>query len=109
LHPYTKDPYGIGRKDERTKYKFVSLISINADRKGASGAIFNKLKREGIQYWGGKGSIKKLMDAFMNYHDQIRDDLFKARGVGLQNQDSIIMENILMSLLDHGIVGIDTN
>ena len=103
---YTKDPYGIGRKDERTKYKFVSLISINANRSEASGAIFNKLKREGIQYKGGKGSIKKMMDAFMDYHDDIRDDLFTARGIGLQNQDSQIMENILMRLLDHGIIGL---
>ena len=103
---YTKDPYGIGRKDERTKYKFVSLISINANRSEASGAIFNKLKREGIQYKGGKGSIKKMMGAFMDYHDDIRDDLFTARGIGLQNQDSQIMENILMRLLDSGIIGL---
>jgi len=103
---YTKDPYGIGRKDERTKYKFVSLISINADRKEASGAIFNKLKREGIQYWGGKGSIKKLMDAFKDYHDPIKDCLFEAVGLDLQNLDSEIMERILMRLLDHGIVGL---
>ncbi|MCM2285343.1 MAG: hypothetical protein NDI81_11210 [Desulfobacula sp.] len=103
---YTKDPYAIGRKEERTKYKFVSLISINAERGEASGAIFNKLKREGIQHWGGKGSIKKMMDAFMDYHGPIRDDLFKARGIGLQNQDSQIMEGILMRLLDNGIVGL---
>ncbi|MBT4526293.1 MAG: hypothetical protein HOC24_07040 [Deltaproteobacteria bacterium] len=103
---YTKDPYMIGRKDERTKYKFVSLISINADRNEASGAIFNKLKREGIRYRKGKGSIKKMMDAFMDYHYPIRDDLFKARGLGLQYQDSQIMERILMRLLDHGIAGL---
>lgn len=103
---YTRDPYDIGRKDERTKYKFVSLISINADRQEASGAIYSKLKRDGIRYWKGKGSIKKMMDAFKDYHDPIRDDLFKAKGVGLQNQDSQIMERILMRLHDKGICGL---
>lgn len=103
---YTKDPYKIGRKNERTKYKFVSLISINADRKKASGGIYKKLNDEGIKYHKGKGSIKKMMDAFKDYHNPIRDDLFKAKGVGLQNIDSHIMEKILMRLHGLGICGL---
>jgi len=64
------------------------------------------LNGEGIKYHKGKGSIKKMMDAFKDYHDPIRDDLFKAKGVGLQNTDSIIMERILMRLHGLGICGL---
>lgn len=103
---YRKDPYGFSRARERKKYKFVSLISINAEEKDAAGAIYDKLKKEGIRYQGGTGSIKKMMDAFREYHAPIKDDLFSGVGVDLQNKDSIIMEKILMRLHDLGICGL---
>ena len=103
---YRKDPYMIGRKRERTKYKFVSLISINAEKEDAPGAIYDCLKKQGIKYRKGKGSIKKMMDAFKEYHAPVKEFLFTGKGLELQNDDSCIMENILMELHELGITGL---
>ncbi len=103
---YTADPYNIGKKSERAKYKLVSLISINAEKNEAPGAIKEILDGENIRYGSGSGCITKLMDNYRDYHDQIKDYLFSGAGVELQNTDSNIMNEILAELSSRGIVGL---
>lgn len=94
------------KKEVRSKYKAVGLISINAEKKGAAGAIKEKLEQEKIYYGSGKGCIKELMSKMKNNHEPIKDFLFSGVGLDLQNSDSRIMEQILMALYEKGILAL---
>jgi DNA-binding ferritin-like protein (Dps family) len=103
---YRIDPYAIGTKEERTKYKFVSLISINAAKKEAAAAIKKLLRKHNIDYGSGKGCINKLIENYKEFHEPIKEYLFTSAGIDLQNTDSLIMEEILMELHQRGILGL---
>ncbi|QTA82346.1 Uncharacterized protein dnl_47200 [Desulfonema limicola] len=103
---YRQDPYGIlsETKEERKMYKLVQLISINAENeKKAVMAIRDAFRKKKIQYPLNNDAIHKLLDKFKKVHWQIAKYLHSGQGLKLQNKDSIITEDILISLMNENI------
>ena len=82
--------------DMRDKFKIVSLIGVNAtNRKSAIGAV--KYHIDCSEY-----PAKKLLSDFEQYHAPIKKYFYSGVGLKLQNMDSHIMMNVLISLLEKG-------
>jgi hypothetical protein len=107
---YRDDPYEVCEGLEMRKiYKAVGLIAINGDAtkpRKVSGAIRSELIKRDIPIPDGEMPIKRLINRFRDAHPQIADCLYNDKGVYLMNIDSRIMNNILMKLMDRGILGL---
>jgi len=104
---YTEDPYLVcGGSDLRDTFKAVGLIAINAEEKDATGAIRDELIARGIPLPKIDKPLVTLVNTFRDAHKQISKYLFSDIGVKLMNKDSEIMNNILMRLMDKGILGL---
>jgi hypothetical protein len=117
---YTGDIYDVdGDGVLRKAYKKISLIAINADTKNtavstACHEMIEMLKedkfkpREERSLPGNFNPkiVPELLAKFLDRHPLIEKYLCNDKGIKLQNKDSIIMNNILMSLLDHEIIGL---
>ncbi len=103
---FEEDPYAIGDGSERDKYKLVSLISINAAKRGSHIAVRDALKDAGFDTGKDLRPILKMMDNFKARHAPIKEFLFSGAGIDLQNKDSRIMEKIMTKLHDMGIVAL---
>jgi len=105
---YTDDPYLVcGGPDLRETYKAVGLIAINAKNdKSAYGAIRDELEARGIPLPKIDKPLVTLVNTFRDAHKPIYKYLFSDIGITLQNKDSKIMNNILMRLMDKGILGL---
>ena len=95
---FNEDPYAIGDGSQRDEYKLVSLISINAQKRGSHIAVRDALKDAGFDVAQDLSAIIKMMDDFKARHAPIQEFLFSGAGIGLQNTDSRIMEKIMMRL-----------
>ncbi|WP_245568892.1 hypothetical protein [Desulfobacter curvatus] len=103
---FTGDPYAIGDGSQRNEYKLVSLISINADKRGSHIAVRDALEDAGFDAAQDLTKIRKMMDDFKAHHAPIQGFLFSGAGIDLQNTDSRIMETIMMKLHAKGIVAL---
>ena len=107
---YRDDPYVICEGPEmRDTYKAVGLIAINGDGCKPGEVIYairDELTKRGIPIPFRKNPIKGLIKRFKEKHPKIVDCLYDDRGVELMNIDSRIMNNILMKLIDRGILGL---
>ena len=105
---YKEDPYRVcGGKDHRETYKIVGLIAINAKNdRSAYGAIRDELEASGIPLPKIDKPLVSLVKTFREAHKQIAKYLFSDIGITLQNIDGEIMNNILMRLMDQGILGL---
>lgn len=95
---FNEDPYAIGDGSQRDEYKLVSLISINADKRGSHIAVRDALEDAGFDAAQDLTKILKMMDDFKARHAPIQEFLFSGVGIDLQNADSVIMEKIMMKL-----------
>jgi hypothetical protein len=104
---YPDDPYLVCEGSEmRATYKAVGLVAINAENVGkAYGGIFDELKSRGIPLPAGEKPITRLVNRFKDAHPRIAKYICADMGVHLMNIDSRIMNNILMKLMDRGILG----
>lgn len=102
---YQDDPYIVcGGADMRGTYKAVALVAINAkNEKSAYGAIRDELKSRGIPLPDMGKPLVTLVKTFREAHKPIGKYLFSDIGLTLQNYDSEIMNNVLISLMDFGI------
>jgi len=105
---YTDDPYLVcGGKDLRETFKAVGLIAINAkNERSAYRAISDGLEARGISLPKIKNPLVWLVKTFREAHKPIYKYLFSDIGITLMNKDSEIMNNILMRLMDKGILGL---
>ena len=105
---YQDDPYSVCEGPEQRKiYKKVALPAVNAkDKNKAYGAIREEFKKKGIPLPAGEKPLVKLVSAFRDAHEPISKYLFSDIGITLQNIDSKIMDAILGSLMDKGILGL---
>jgi hypothetical protein len=105
---YTEDPYLVcGGPEMRDIYKAVGLISINAENdQSAYGAIKDELKDRGLPLPASKKPLVALINTFRDAHKPIAKYLFSGIGLTLQNIDGNIMNAILKSLMDKGILGL---
>ena len=105
---YTDDPYLVcGGQDLRETYKAVGLIAINAENdKSAYGAIRDELTARGIPLPKIDKPLVALVNTFREAHKPIYKYLFSDIGITLMNKDGEIMNNILMRLMDKGILGL---
>jgi hypothetical protein len=111
---YRDDPFEICEgPDKRSIYKAVGLIAINGDEKKpykVSYAIRYKLIEMGIPLPIDEKEIERfinlLINRFRDAHPDIADCLYNDKGIHLMNIDSRIMNNILMKLIDQGILGL---
>jgi hypothetical protein len=105
---YTDDPYLVcGGKNLRDIYKIVGLIAINAENeRSAYGAIRDELSASGILLPKIDKPLVNLVKTFRETHKQISKYLFSDIGITLQNIDGEIMNNILIRLMDKGILGL---
>lgn len=99
---FTGDPYAIGDGSQRNEYKLVSLISINADKRGSHIAVRDALQNAGFDAAQDLTLIRQMMDDFKARHAPIQEFLFSGVGIDLQNADSRIMEKIMMKLCVEG-------
>ena len=108
---YKEDPYIVcGGSDLRDTFKAVGLIAINAeDKKSAYGAIRDELEARDIPLPKIKKPLVWLFKTFRQTHKPISKYLFSDIGITLQNKDSEIMNNILMRLMDKGILGLSVH
>ena len=97
---FTGDPYAIGDGSQRNEYKLVSLISINADKRGSHIAVRDALQNAGFDAAQDLTQIRKMMDDFKARHTPIQEYLFSGAGIDLQNADSRIMEKIMFYVYD---------
>lgn len=102
---YQDDPYIVcGGADMRGTYKAVALVAINAkNEKSAYGAIRDELKSRSIPLPGAEKPLVTLVKTFKEAHKPIGKYLFSDIGLTLQNYDSEIMNNVLVSLMNLGI------
>lgn len=103
---YEGDPYMIGDNSFRGEYKIVTLISINAQKRGAHVAIRDALDDAEFPVAENLKQVQILMKNYQEAHKPIEKYLFSGVGLDLQNKDSQIMEKILMRLHEHGILGL---
>ena len=105
---YKEDPYLVcGGSDLRDTFKAVGLIAINAeDIRSAYVVIRNDLETRGIPLPKIKKPLVWLVKTFRDAHKPISKYLFSDIGIDLMNIDSEIMNNILMRLMDKGILGL---
>ena len=105
---YTDDPYLVcGGKDLRETFKAVGLLAINVkSERSAYKAIEKNLKARGIPSPKVDKPFVWLVNTFREAHKPISKYLFKDIGITLMNKDSEIMNNILMRLMDKGILGL---
>ena len=103
---FNEDPYAIDDGSKRNEYKLVSLISINADKRGSHIAVRDALQNAGFDKTQDLSAIRKMMDDFKARHAPIQEFLFSGAGIGLQNTDSRIMEKIMMKLHAKGITAL---
>lgn len=105
---YHEDPYLVCEGPEMRKtYKAVALPAINAkDERQAYGAIRDELLKRGIPIPARENPLISLVNTFRNAHKPISKYLCSDIGITLQNIDSKIMNAILMSLMDQGILGL---
>jgi hypothetical protein len=105
---YLDDPYEVCEGPEmRATYKAVALVGINAENdRSAYGAIRDELEDRGIPLPVGEKPLVRLVNTFRDTHKPIAKYLFSDIGLKLQKKDSDIMNSILMSLMDHGILGL---
>ena len=93
----------------RDTYKAVGLIAINGDERKPREVIYairNELIKRNISIPKSEEDIKTLIKQFKESHPQIADCLYNDKGVHLMNIDSRIMNNILMRLMEQGILGL---
>ncbi|WP_319574543.1 hypothetical protein [uncultured Desulfobacter sp.] len=101
---FNEDPYAIGDGSQRNEYKLVSLISINAQKRGSHIAVRDALEDAGFDLeQQDLTQVCKMMDDFKARHAPIKEFLFSGVGIDLQNADSRIMENVMMLLHKAGI------
>ena len=101
---FNEDPYAIGDGSQRNEYKLVSLISINAQKRGSHIAVRDALEDAGFDLeQQDLTQVCKMMDDFKARHAPIKEFLFSGVGIDLQNADSWIMEQIMMLLHKAGI------
>jgi DNA-binding ferritin-like protein (Dps family) len=104
---YTDDPYSVCEGPEmRAIYKAVGLISINAKKNEACGAIRDELKKRKLVAPQRNERFKTLVRKFRDTHKPIEQYLFSGIGLTLQNIDGHIMNAILIRLMDKGILGL---
>jgi len=105
---YQDDPYiKCGGEEYRKAFKCASLIIINAeDEKAAMGAIHDELSDNNIPLPKVKNPLRWMVNRFKEAHQPIAEFICEDKGVELQNTDSKIMNAILMSLMEKGIVGL---
>ncbi|WP_245568902.1 hypothetical protein [Desulfobacter curvatus] len=103
---FNGDPYAIGDGSQRNEYKLVSLISINADKRGSHIAVRDALQNAGFDAAQDLTQIRQMMEDFKARHTPIQEFLFSGAGIDLQNADSIIMEKIMMKLHAEGIAAL---
>jgi len=99
---------------ERTKYKIAQLILINAmdkfdknnkemsAKEVAIKAIMSELINGGLSNVNQK-VVEKLIDKFEKIHNPIREYLYSGIALELQNLDSKIMNEILVTLAHEGV------
>lgn len=103
---YREDPYGIlcESEEERKMYKLAQLIAINAeDEKSATDGIRDVFRRKGIRHSLKNDDIRILLDRFKKAHMPIAEYINTGKGLTLQNLDSAITEDILISFMREGI------
>lgn len=107
---YRDDPYVVCEgPGMRNTYKAVGLIAINGDERKPREVIYairDELIERNISTPKSEEHIKTLIKRFKESHPQIADCLYNDKGVHLMNLDSKIMNNILMKLMDQGILGL---
>lgn len=103
---YREDPYEVicGNPDERTMFKIVQLICLNAEtEKKAIKAIRKRFVKKRIQYDLTDKSIQSLIDRFKAVHRPIEEFYNSGVGISLQYLDSCITDIIIMHLVYLGI------
>ncbi len=105
---YREDPYMAmtGDKSERTVFKLLSLVVINAeDDVGALQGFRNSNRAKLKELLGDltDATLKPLLDRFREAHPKITHYLHSGAGVEFQNIDSRITERILMEMTAQGI------
>jgi len=105
---YRDDPYIVCEGPGMRKgYKVVGLIAINAKNdRSAYGAIRDEFHENGIPLPAVKKPLVRLVNTFRETHQPIAKYLFSDIGLRLQKIDSDVMDRILMSLMDKGILGL---
>lgn len=108
----TFDPYEVKpnmTKDQRSAYKRLFLIMINAkDKKGAVNAFRDKVIEDDELFKTiGDNKYKtrlQMVDELIAHNKQIEDDLFTAKCHELTNHDSNMAHKILMHFAKQGIL-----
>lgn len=105
---YKEDPYVVcGGSELRDTFKAVALIAINTKNERAAYVVIRKdLEAKGIPLPKVVKPLVWLVKTFREAHKPISKYLFSNIGIDLMNTDSKIMNNILMRLMDKGILGL---
>ncbi len=80
----------INDDSQRDKYKLVSLISINVDKRGSHIAVRDALEDAGFDAAQDLSAIRKMIDDFKARHAPIKELLFSGPGINLQKKYSVI-------------------
>jgi len=100
------DPYNLEGLPAGTRevVKQSLLTIINAkDRKSALKSIKKEIRENKLQLPEGVKTIEEIIGPFEAKHEAIRDYFFSGQGVHLQKLDSMIAEEIMLSLAKKGI------
>ncbi len=105
---YTDDPYiACGGDKYRKAFKCASLVIINAkDEAEAKSAIRDELIDSRIPFPDEKKPLDWMVSRFKEAHQPIAEYICSDYGITLQNIDGNIMNSILMSLMDKGVLGL---
>ncbi|MBS1495078.1 MAG: hypothetical protein JST55_16350 [Bacteroidetes bacterium] len=110
--PSNFDPYEVRAnltKDQRSAYKRLFLVMINAkDKNGAINAFGDKIRDdEDLFNTVGDNKFKtrlQMVDELIAHNKQIEEDLFTEKCHELTNHDSNMAHEILMSFAKRGIL-----
>jgi hypothetical protein len=105
---YQEDPYIVcGGEKYRKAFKCASLVIINAKNETeAKSAIRDELIDSKIPFPDINNPLNWMVDRFKEAHQPIAKFICSDYGITLQNIDSHIMNAILMSLMNKGILGL---
>lgn len=105
---YQEDPYIVcGGEKYRKAFKCASLVIINAKNETeAKSAIRDELIDCKIPFPDITNPLNWMVDRFKEAHQPIAEFICSDYGITLQNIDSHIMNAILMSLMNKGILGL---
>jgi len=103
--PYD-DPYSLEGMPDRSRevVKRSLLTIINAkNRPSALKAIRQQIREKKLTLPAGIGKIEEIIDPFVEKHQAISEFFFSGYGVYLQKWDSMIAEEIMLTLAQKGI------